>query len=201
MVSPPPGKTFDSVIINGAECEPYLTCDQRLMTEEPEKIILGLRAWLKVTGAERGYIGIENNKPEAISALKAAAAGEGNVEVVPLLTKYPQGSEKQLIKAILGREVPSGGLPVDAGALVQNVGTTYALATAIESGRPLVERVVTVTGTPLKAPRNLKVRLGTLFSDLLAYCGLEGEVGKVISGGPMMGIALPTTDVPVIKGT
>ncbi|MDK2927030.1 MAG: H+/Na+-translocating ferredoxin:NAD+ oxidoreductase subunit [Bacillota bacterium] len=200
-VSPPPGKTFDSVIINGAECEPYLTCDQRLMTEEPEKIILGLRAWLKVTGAERGYIGIENNKPEAISALKAAAAGEGNVEVVPLLTKYPQGSEKQLIKAILGREVPSGGLPVDAGALVQNVGTTYALATAIESGRPLVERVVTVTGTPLKAPRNLKVRLGTLFSDLLAYCGLEGEVGKVISGGPMMGIALPTTDVPVIKGT
>lgn len=200
-VSPPPGKVFDSVIINGAECEPYLTCDQRLMTEEPKKIILGLKAWLKVTGAKQGFIGIEHNKPEAIQALQAAAAGERNVEVVPLRTKYPQGSEKQLIKAILGREVPSGGLPVDAGALVQNVGTAYALATAIETGRPLVERVVTVTGTPLKRPQNLKVRLGTLCSDLLALCGLEGEVGKIISGGPMMGIALPTADVPVIKGT
>lgn len=200
-VSPPPGKSFDSVIINGAECEPYLTCDQRLMVEEPERIILGLKAWLKVTGAKRGYIGIENNKPEAISALKKAAAGEKDIEVVPLLTKYPQGSEKQLIKAILGREVPSGGLPVDAGALVQNVGTTYALATAIETGRPLVERVVTVTGTPVRNPQNLRVRIGTLVSDLLSYCGLEGEVGKIISGGPMMGIALPTADVPVIKGT
>ncbi|NLG86002.1 MAG: electron transport complex subunit RsxC [Firmicutes bacterium] len=200
-ISPPPGKSFDAVIINGAECEPYLTCDQRLMMEEADTIILGLKAWLKVTGAPKGYIGIEDNKKEAIAAIKAAAANEDNIEVVPLLTKYPQGSEKQLIFAILGREVPSGGLPVDAGALVQNIGTTYALAQAIITGKPLVERVVTVTGTPLKNPQNVKVRIGTLFSDLLSYCKLEGKVGKLINGGPMMGIAQTSAEVPVMKGT
>lgn len=200
-ISPPPGKTFDAVLINGSECEPYLTCDQRLLMEEPESIILGLKAWIKVTEAQKGYIGIEDNKKEAIATIRAAAAGEDNIEVVPLMTKYPQGSEKQLIAAILGREVPSGGLPVDAGALVQNVGTTYALAQAITTGRPLVERVVTVTGTPLKNPHNLRVRVGTLLSELLSYCGLEGEVGKLISGGPMMGIAQTSADVPVLKGT
>lgn len=200
-VSPPPGKTFEAVIINGAECEPYLTCDHRLMVEEPDKIVLGLKAWLKVTAAKRGFIAIEGNKPDAIEALKKAVSGEQHIEVVPLHCKYPQGSEKQLINAVLGRQVPSGGLPVDAGALVQNVGTTYAFAEAITTGKPLVERVVTVTGTPLKNPANLRVRMGTLFSDLLTYCELQGEVGKLISGGPMMGIALPTAEVPVIKGT
>lgn len=200
-VSPPPGKSFEAVIINGAECEPYLTCDQRLMMEEPEQIILGLKAWLKVTGAQKGYIGIEDNKQEAIAVLRAAVAEERNIELVPLTTKYPQGSEKQLIFAVLGREVPSGGLPVDAGALVQNVGTTYALAQAIVYGKPLVERVVTVTGTPLKESYNLKVRIGTLFSELLSYCGVEDKVGKLISGGPMMGIAQSSAEVPVLKGT
>lgn len=200
-VSPPPGKSFDAVILNGAECEPYLTCDQRLMMEQADMLILGLKAWLKVTGAPKGYIGIEDNKKEAIATLKRAVAGERNIEVIPLVTKYPQGSEKQLIFAILGREVPSGGLPVDAGALVQNIGTTYALAQAITTGRPLVERVVTVTGTPLKNPQNVKARIGTLFSDLLSLSQLEGEVGKLISGGPMMGIAQTSAEVPVMKGT
>jgi electron transport complex protein RnfC len=201
-VSPPPGKAFDAVIINGAECEPFLTCDHRLMVEEPEKIVLGLQAWLKVTGADHGFIGIESNKPDAIAALQAAASGDDRIEVVKLVCKYPQGSEKQLIEAVRGRQVPSGGLPVDAGALVQNVGTTHALATAILTGRPLVERVVTVTGgAALMNPANLRVRIGTLFSELLLQCGLEGEVGKLISGGPMMGVALPSAEVPVIKGT
>jgi electron transport complex protein RnfC len=172
------------------------------MVEEPEKIVLGLQAWLKVTGADHGFIGIESNKPDAIAALQAAASGDDRIEVVKLVCKYPQGSEKQLIEAVRGRQVPSGGLPVDAGALVQNVGTTHALATAILTGRPLVERVVTVTGgAALMNPANLRVRIGTLFSELLLQCGLEGEVGKLISGGPMMGVALPSAEVPVIKGT
>jgi len=200
-VSPPSGKSFEAVIINGAECEPYLTCDYRLMVEEPEEIIFGLRAWLKVTGAQTGYIGIEDNKPEAVASLTAAAAGEKNIRVIPVATKYPQGSEKQLIAAILGREVPSDGLPVDAGALVQNIGTTYALAQAIKLGKPLVERVVTVTGTPLKKSCNLKVRVGTLFSDLLSYCQVSSAVGQLISGGPLMGIAQSVPEVPVLKGT
>ncbi|HKM38954.1 MAG TPA: electron transport complex subunit RsxC [bacterium] len=200
-VSPPPGKACTAVIVNGAECEPYLTCDYRLMMEDPEGIILGLNAWLKATGAEKGYIGVEDNKPEAIAALQMALTAGEAIEVVPLTTKYPQGSEKQLIAAILGREVPSGGLPVDAGALVQNVGTTYALAQALTYGKPLVERVVTVTGTPLKSPGNLRVRIGTLFSELLSYCQLEGIVGKLICGGPMMGIAQSNAEVPVMKGT
>lgn len=200
-ISPPPGKSFDAVIINGAECEPYLTCDQRLLVEETESIVLGLKAWLKVTEAKKGYIGIEDNKREAIAAIKAAVTEEKDIEVVPLMTKFPQGSEKQLIASILGREVPSGGLPVDAGALVQNVGTTYALSQAITAGKPLVERVVTVTGTPLKKPLNIRTRIGTLFSDLLSFCELDGEIGKLISGGPMMGIAQTRADVPVLKGT
>jgi electron transport complex protein RnfC len=200
-ISPPPGKKFDAVIINGAECEPFLTCDERLMLEHPEEIILGLKAWLKATGTAKGYIGIEDNKKDAIATLKKAAAREDNIEIVPLVTKYPQGSEKQLIAAVLGREVPSGGLPVDAGALVQNIGTTYALAQAVTTGKPLVERVVTVTGTPLNKPLNLRVRIGTLFSDLLAYVEPGGEVGKLISGGPMMGIAQTHAEVPVLKGT
>lgn len=200
-LAPPKEKKIEAVILNGAECEPYLTADHRLMLEEPEGIVAGLRILMKVLGVEKGYIGIEDNKPDAVAALKQAASGTP-LEVISLHVKYPQGAEKQLIKAILDREVPSGGLPMDVGAVVQNVGTAFAVYEAVRFGKPLIERITTITGRGVKEPKNLKVRIGTPTSELIESAGgLTEDVSKIIMGGPMMGAGVYTTEVPVVKGT
>lgn len=200
--SPPPDKKIDTIILNGAECEPYLTSDHRLMVEKPEDVVNGIKAMMKAVNVDKGYIAIEENKPDAIKAVTQAANGEENIKVVTLKVKYPQGAEKQLIKVCTGREVPSGGLPMDIGVIVNNVGTAVALACAIDTGMPLVERIVTITGSGIKEPQNLIVRIGTPFADVIEQCGgLEEGIGKIIQGGPMMGIAQYTMEVPVIKGT
>lgn len=201
-LSPPPGKNVDTVILNGAECEPYLTSDHRLMVERPEDVVFGLMAFMKVLNVKKGFICIENNKPDALEAVYNAAKGKEGIEVVALKTKYPQGAEKQLINACTGREVPSGGLPADAGVVVNNVGTAAAVADAIKKGMPLIKRIVTVTGKGVKNPKNLLVKIGTSFREIIEQCGgFNGTPGKVIAGGPMMGIAQYSIDVPVIKGT
>lgn len=210
-VSPPENKPIDSVILNGCECEPYLTSDHRIMLERTDDCIYGLRVIMKAVGAKLAHVGIENNKPDAIALFKERLNEDDDIKVVPLKIKYPQGGEKMLIKAILGREVPSvtsdggalrPGLPMDVGVIVSNVGTAVAVAEAIRWGRPLLERVVTVTGSAVRNPSNLLVPLGTPFSHLIDECGgLEDEVDKVIMGGPMMGISQYTLDVPVVKGT
>lgn len=201
-LSPPKEKPIDHVIINGVECEPFLTADHRLMLESPEEILGGLKILMKVLGVSRGAIGIELNKPDAIRKIMEVTASEEAIDVFPLRVKYPQGAEKQLIKAILNREVPSGGLPMDVGVVVHNVGTAASVYRAVRFGVPLIERVTTVTGPGINHPRNLRVRIGTPFSEVLDFCGgLKGKTGKVISGGPMMGIAQYSLDVPVIKGT
>lgn len=201
-LSPPKEKPIDTVIINGAECEPYLTADHRLMVERSADLIGGLKILMKILGVKEGHIGIEENKPDAITAVTAAAANMPDIFVHSLEIKYPQGAEKMLIRAIKGREVPCKGLPMDVGVVVQNVGTTIAVYEAVRYGKPLIERVVTVTGTGIREPRNLLVRIGTLMSEVIAQCGglVEGAV-KVIAGGPMMGFAQWTLDVPVVKGT
>jgi electron transport complex protein RnfC len=202
-LSPPKEKPIDVIILNGAECEPYLTADHRLMVEQPKDVVNGLKLIMKSVGVTKGYIGIEKNKPDAIKAMKKASENEPDIEVRPLTVKYPQGAEKMLIKAIADREVPGkGGLPMDVGAIVQNVGTALAIYEAVRYGKPLIERIVTVTGKGVSEPKNLVVRIGTLISELIEDCGglAEGAV-KVISGGPMMGFAQWDLDVPVIKGT
>ncbi|HET6515311.1 MAG TPA: electron transport complex subunit RsxC [Thermodesulfovibrionales bacterium] len=201
-LSPPKEKPIDTVIINGAECEPYLTADYRLMVEKPDEIIEGLKILMKTLTVKKGFVGIEDNKPEAIAKMKEAAKGEPSIEVCDLEVKYPQGAEKMLIKATSGRHVPPRGLPMDVGVVVQNVGTALAIYEAARYGKPLIERVVTVTGEGITAPSNLMVRVGTLISALIEECGgLKGETGKVIAGGPMMGFALSSLDIPVTKGT
>lgn len=200
-LSPPKEKPIKTCILNGAECEPYLTADYRLMVEEPGKIATGLAIIMKILGAQEGYIGVEDDKPEAITLLKKEVA-KMNIEVVTLEAKYPQGAEKQLIAAITGREVPSGGLPMDIGCVVQNVGTAAAITQAVTAGSPLIDRIVSVTGAGVASPQNVRVRLGSSFSYVLDQCGgIKGEAGKVIMGGPMMGMAQASLDVPVIKGT
>jgi len=200
---PPKEKPIDTAILNGSECEPYLTADHRLMLEESERIVRGFGAVIKILSAKRGIIGIEANKPDAIRVMRESVEALGEIEVVQLLVKYPQGGEKQLIKALLGREVPPPpGLPMDVGVVVQNVGTVAAIADALFAGRPLIERVCTVSGSGVSEPKNLLVRVGTLASDLVAQCGgYSGTPGKIIFGGPMMGIAQATDEVAVIKGT
>lgn len=201
-LSPPPDKKIDTIIVNGAECEPYLTCDHRLMLENPKEIIEGLKIVLKLFPGVKGYIGIENNKMDAVKVIKEAADSNPNIEVAVLKTKYPQGAEKQLIYAITGREVPSGKLPSDVHCIVQNVGTIFEIYNAVVCGRPLLERVVTVTGEAIKEPKNLRVKLGTSFKELIEACGgFKEEPVKIISGGPLMGTAVSTLDLPVIKGT
>jgi electron transport complex protein RnfC len=201
-LSPPKEKPIDTVIINGAECEPYLTADYRLMLEKPTEITEGLKILMKTLGVSKGFVGIEDNKPEAIRKMKEAAINQPGIEVFALEVKYPQGAEKMLIKATTGREVPPRGLPMDVKVVVQNVGTALAVYEAVRYGKPLIERVVTVTGEGISAPANLMVRVGTLISGLIEECGgFKSGVGKVISGGPMMGFALPTLEVPVTKGT
>jgi electron transport complex protein RnfC len=201
-LSPPPDKPIDAVIINGCECEPFLNNDFRLMVEKPDSIVDGLKLIMMTLSAKRGFIGIETNKPEAIKILSEKVKGESDIEVVPLETKYPQGSEKHLIKAILGREVPSGGLPFEVGAYVQNVQTTVAISEAVRKGKVLTERVMTVSGPGVKNPLNLRVSIGTLASEIIDYCGgLTDDVGKVVFGGPMTGFAQSTLEIPVVKGT
>jgi electron transport complex protein RnfC len=200
-LSPPEGKPIDTVIMNGAECEPWLTADHRLMLEKPEEILLGFGMIMKALGCERGFVGIEANKMDAVESVRKAVPGDLGVKVLPLHVKYPQGAEKQLIDAILRRRVPAGGLPLDVGVVVQNVGTALAVYEACYLGRPLTRRVMTLTGRAVARPTNFLARIGTLVSDLAREAGgLEREIAKAISGGPMMGIAQFTLDVPVIKG-
>lgn len=202
-LSPPKEKPIDAVILNGAECEPYLTADYRLMLERPEEIIEGLNILMKILNVNKGYIGIENNKPDAIKKIKEVVSRAQGVEVYALEVKYPQGAEKMLIRALLGREVPPPpGLPMDVGVVVQNVGTTLSIYEAVRYGKPLIERVVTVTGEGIREPKNLMVKIGTLVSHLIEECGgFKDGAGKVVAGGPMMGFALPFLDIPVTKGT
>lgn len=200
-LSIPAGKRAECLIINAVECEPYLTADYRVMLEQGEKLLVGARILAKAIGVDKIYIGIENNKPDAIAHLERLAGAYLEIEIVPLQMRYPQGGEKQLIAAVTGREVPSGCLPIDVGAVVQNVGTALAVYEAVAKNKPLVERVVTVTGPKLKAPKNLLVRIGTPMSALIEYCGGMDGVGKVIAGGPMMGRAVSNVDAPVMKGT
>lgn len=202
-LSPPAGKTIDTLIINGAECEPYLTADNRLMIERANDIWLGCRIIQKILGAQTVRFAIEDNKPQAIAAMqKAVADAKGDVSIVSLKTEYPQGAEKQQIFAITGKEVPSGGLPMDVGCVVENVGTTLAVWDAVINGKPLTERVTTCTGYPVAQPENVLNRIGTLYSDLITFCGgLSGKVAKVISGGPMMGFAQSSFDVSTTKTT
>ena len=200
-LSVPKGKRVEFVILNGCECEPYLTCDHRVMVERPAAVKRGLDIFLRLVGAERGYVGIELNKPDAIEALRAEV-GDDPVEVVGLKVKYPQGAEKMLIDAILHREVPSGGLPLDLEVVVQNVGTAAAVADLFDHGTPLVERALTVTGPGIRRPANLVVPVGTLIRDVVEQCGgLLPEARQVVVGGPMMGMAQKHLDVPVTKGT
>ncbi|MEK7741473.1 MAG: electron transport complex subunit RsxC, partial [Nitrospirota bacterium] len=201
-LSPPKEKPIDTVILNGAECEPYLTADYRLMIEKSAEIVEGLKILMRILGVNKGFIGIENNKPDAIEKMKDAVKNEPNIEVCGLEVKYPQGAEKMLISALTGREVPPRGLPMDVRVVVQNVGTALAVYEAARYGKPLIERVVTVTGEGIKTPANLMVKIGTLISDIVDECGgFKDSAGKVVSGGPMMGFALSSLDLPVTKGT
>jgi len=196
-LSPPPDKTIDTLIINGVECEPYLTADHRLMLERPDEIILGTEILAHALGVKDFYIGIEVNKPDAIQLLQ-----EKGCNVVPLKVSYPQGAEKQLIDAVTGREVPAGGLPMDVGVVVQNVGTAAAVTGAVRDGLPSVRRVLTVTGRGVMSPGNYDACVGTPFAGLVALSGGYSEdVERLISGGPMMGMSLFTDGVPVTKGT
>jgi electron transport complex protein RnfC len=199
-LSPPPGKKIGTLLINGAECEPFLTADHRLMVEHAREIWTGARILQRILEVKTVRVAIEDNKPDAIAAMRDAMAGAADSAVLALKTRYPQGAEKQQIFAALGREVPSGGLPMDVAALVENVGTACAVYDAVVNGRPLTERITTVTGRPVASPGNLRVRIGTPYADLLAFCGgTTGPVGKVISGGPMMGFAQHSLDVTVSK--
>lgn len=200
---PPPGCKAECVIINAVECEPYLTADHRLMLEKADQILVGVSLLMKAAKVTKGYIGIENNKPDAIKLMTEKAANYAGIEVVPLQVKYPQGGEKQLIDAVIGRQVPAPpAIPIHVGAVVQNVGTAYAVYEAVQKNKPLFERVVTVTGKSLANPSNFLTRMGTPMSQLIdAAGGLPADTGKVIGGGPMMGKALVNTEVPICKGS
>lgn len=198
----PADKKAEFLIINGVECEPYLTSDHRIMLERTEEILTGIRILMIALNVDKAFIGIENNKKDAIEKLSGVCAPFKNINVVPLKVKYPQGGEKQLIQAVTGREVPSGKLPIETGCIVNNVGTALAVYEAVQKNKPLFERVVTVTGEALTKPGNYLVRIGTSVEFLIEKAGgLPSDTGKVISGGPMMGKALTITDIPVVKGT
>ena len=197
-----PDKHVDTVILNGAECEPYLTADDHLMQDHPDRVVKGLQIAMRALNVSKGVIAIETNKPQAIEAVAKAAEELDGIEVQRLATKYPQGAEKQLITAITGREVPAGGLPADAGVVVMNVGTAAQVAHTFETGMPLIDRYVTCTGDAVKEPCTMLVKVGTPYQEVIDQCGgFSKKVGKVISGGPMMGVAMQRTDVPVMKGT
>ncbi len=199
----PEGKSADTLVINGVECEPYLTSDHRVMLEKSDEILVGITIMMKAGKVKRALIGIESNKPDAIKLLSDKAKDYEGVEVVPLKVQYPQGAEKQLIKALLNREIPNGKLPLDVGCIVNNVGTAFAIYEAVQKNKPLIERVVTLTGKGVKKGGNVKVRIGTPVKKILEKLGEEvpENTGKIISGGPMMGKAISTIDIPVTKGT
>lgn len=202
-LSPPPGSKAECVIINAVECEPYLTADHRLMLEHPEEILVGLQLIMKAVDVKKGYIGIENNKPDAIALMTEKAKDYEGIEIVPLKVKYPQGGEKQLIDAVIGRQVPAPpAIPINVGAVVQNVGTAFAIYQAVMKNKPLIDRIITVTGKSLQQPSNLLARLGTPFQQLIDECGgLPEDTGKIIGGGPMMGKALLSLNIPMTKGS
>ncbi|MDQ7783196.1 MAG: electron transport complex subunit RsxC [Desulfomonilaceae bacterium] len=205
-LSPPPTAKIDTLILNGAECEPYLTTDHRIMLEHPEKVIEGAKVILKILGIKNAVIGVELNKADAINALnKAAKEASGsddmNVAVQGMEVKYPQGSEKQLIYSLTQRAVPGGGLPFDVGVIVQNISTTLAVFEATVMNKPLYEKVVTFSGRALNKPANLRVKVGTVLSDVVDFLGGTRDLLKIVSGGPMMGFAMSTLDVPVTKTT
>ncbi len=199
----PRGKHADYFVVNGVECEPYLTADYRLMLEKTDEIFAGIQIVEKILEPKQIYIGIEINKPDVIDIMrKKAEEVDCNIEIVPLKIKYPQGDEKQLLKAILDMEVPSGGLPIDIGAVVSNVGTIFAIYEAVEFSKPLIERIVTVSGKAVKQPGNFKVRIGTTVGNLIDECGgLVKEPEKLVLGGPMMGFAVCNLETPITKGT
>ncbi len=197
-----PGKPIDSVLLNGCECEPLLTADHRVLLEYADDIIFGLKAMIKTVGANKGIIVIEDNKPDAVELLTAKTADIDNIEVCVAKTKYPQGAEKMLIKRVTGKMVPSGGLPADVGCVVANISTTKAIADAIQTGMPLVERVTTITGPHIPNPGNFIVKIGTSAAELVAACGgIQGEDVTVKAGGPMMGFVQETLDTPIMKGS
>ncbi len=187
----------------GAECEPYLTCDHRVMLEDTDKVVHGVRILMRVLAVEKCIVGIEDNKPDAIAMLSAAFADVEGVSVTPCRVKYPQGGEKPLIKALTGREVPPPpGLPLDVGCVVQNVGTAARVAEAVMEGRTFTSRVITLSGSQIENPSNVRVRVGTMLSEVVEFCGgLKSDISRVIQGGPMMGIAMADLDVPIVKGT
>ena len=201
-LSPKNADIIDSIIVNGAECEPYLTSDYRRMVEQTDKLVKGLKIVLKIFPDAKGYFGIEDNKPEAIEALFKATENEDRIEVVPLKTKYPQGGERSMIYAVTGRKINSKMLPADVGCIVHNVDTIYAIYNAVYNGKPLIERIVTITGDAVRTPKNFQVRIGTSFRELIdAAGGFTTEPEKIISGGPMMGFSFFNIDVPVVKGS
>lgn len=199
-LTPAPGKVIEKFIINGAECEPYLTADHRLMLEKPAQIIDGIRLLMLAFDVKEAIVGVEDNKPDAIAALQGAAASTEGIKVQALPVRYPQGGEKQLVYATTRRVVPNGGLPLDVGCVVCNVGTMYAIHQAIREGRPLIDRITTVGGL-VQNPKNFRVRIGTSIDTLLDACGgLKDSAKQLLSGGPMMGMAINSTDIPVTKG-
>lgn len=198
----PEGKNVEYLIVNGVECEPYLTSDHRIMLEKAEEVLIGTKILMKALAVDKAIIGIENNKPDAINHLNTLVSNYEGIVVQPLKVKYPQGGEKQLIKAVTNREVPSGKLPIEVGCVVSNVGTAFAVYEAVQKNKPLIERVVTITGKAVKKPANFKVRIGTPVADLIeAAEGVPDNTGKIINGGPMMGKALSNLEVPVVKGS
>ena len=200
-LKPPPNKKIDTLVINGAECEPYLTCDHRLMLEKSGEIATGIKIIQKILGVKKVLVGIESNKVDAYNKMRAAFADTSEIEVRLLKVKYPQGAEKQLIVSVLGREVPSGALPMEVGVVVQNIATCNAIFEAVTYNKPLIERVVTVSGDGVETPANYLVRIGTPMNDLLEKCKVKEKIAKIISGGPMMGITIFNSHLPVIKGT
>jgi electron transport complex protein RnfC len=201
-LSPPKDFTVHTLIVNGAECEPYLTSDHRIMVEYPQRVIFGVRVMMQTLGVKKAVIGVENNKPDAVAALRANLPPDIDISVLPLTVKYPQGAEKMLIQSVTGTEVGSGKLPVSVGVIVQNVGSIAAVGEIFETGLPLIERIVTVSGDGVNTPGNLIVPVGTKLVDLLDFCGgLAPNAAEVIVGGPMMGLAQSNLDAPVTKGT
>ena len=201
-LSIPQGKTAEVLVVNGVECEPYLTCDHQLMLEKGEEILVGVSILMKAIDVKRAIVGIENNKKDAISILKNIAKSFTGIEIVPLEVKYPQGGEKQLIEAAIGRQVPSGALPIEVGAVVQNVATAFAVYEAVQKNKPLFQRIITITGKSMPQQSNYWVRLGTPLADVVEQAGgIPEDTGKIVAGGPMMGRSLSTLEVAVAKGT
>ena len=201
-LSPPPDAPIELLLVNGAECEPYLTSDHRVMVEHPDRVHFGIRVMMQCLGVSRAVIGVERNKPDAVARLRQTIPADLDIEVVALTVKYPQGAEKMLIKAVTGREVPSGKLPMHVGAVVQNVGSIAAIAEVFDTGYPLIERIVTVTGPGVRRPQNLVVPVGTRLRDVLTFCGgVTDDATEILFGGPMMGLPQADMDVPVMKGT